>query len=142
MQLGMANRCGIALLSTASVSKCPLLVSHCPLLVSNFSAMQPPATACLQRFIQDVDHLSEFSRAHDYYYDLEQDSKRNWLDGDLCLPNRHHAKEALAVTATLTSPDQYHKEQEALEVKHRAKENLRAFKEDFKASRIQSCTGA
>lgn len=96
---------------------------------------------CLQRFIQDVDHLSEFSRAHDYYHGLEQDAKRNWLDGDLRLGS-NHAKEALTVRATLTSADQCHMEQEAMETKERAKANLRAYKEEYKASRTQTRTGA
>ena len=129
MQPDMASKCVLAMISSVPC-------------VAMFCAIQPPTAPCLQRYIQDMDHHSEFGRAHDYYYDLEQESKRQWLDGDLCLPNPHHAKAALTVRATLTSPDQHHQEQEALEVKQRAKTNLRAFKEEYKASRMQSCTGA
>lgn len=84
--------------------------------------------------------MSEFSRAHDVYYDLELESKRNWLDGDLKAPNQYEAKEALTCRATLTSPDQFHKDQEALQTKQRAKTNLLVFKEDYNATRAQART--
>jgi hypothetical protein len=89
-----------------------------------------------------MEHLSEYSRPHDYYYDLELEAKRNWLDGDLQFPNRHHAKEALTCQATLTSADQYHKELEALRTKQRARSNLHAYKEEYKASRSQTLATA
>lgn len=60
----------------------------------------------MQRFLTDEEKPSEHALAHDVEWQRTLDSRRQWLAGDLKLPDASSAENSICRKATLTSADE------------------------------------